>query len=87
MSSLSVTLHEAKAQLSQLLDAVESGAASEIIISRHGKPMARLAPLQEKSYGHRLGLLEGRYPVADLETINQDDAKIVDMFSTSKSIP
>jgi prevent-host-death family protein len=86
MSSLSVTLHEAKAKLAQLLDAVETGAASEIVISRHGKPAARLMPVQEQAYGQRLGLLEGRYSVLDLDMLNQDDSKITHMFSASEYI-
>jgi prevent-host-death family protein len=36
-------LHEAKAHLSELVDAVIKG--EEIIISRHGKPVARLTGL------------------------------------------
>jgi prevent-host-death family protein len=36
-------LHEAKAHLSELIDAVIKG--EEIIISRHGKPVAKLTGL------------------------------------------
>ncbi|MGH6872545.1 MAG: type II toxin-antitoxin system Phd/YefM family antitoxin [Rhizomicrobium sp.] len=36
----SVTLVEAKAQLSKLLDRVEAG--EDIVITRHGKPIARV---------------------------------------------
>jgi prevent-host-death family protein len=36
-------LHEAKAHLSELIDAVIEG--EEIIISRHGKPVAKLTGL------------------------------------------
>ena len=63
------TLTEAKARLSELLDAVEAG--EDIIISRHGKTIARLsremdgdrqrraaeaaAELVSMSEGHKLG--------------------------------
>lgn len=38
-----VTLVEAKAHLSELLDRVESG--EEVVITRHGRPVAHLSPL------------------------------------------
>jgi prevent-host-death family protein len=37
-----VTLVEAKAHLSELLDRVESG--EEVVITRHGRPVAHLSP-------------------------------------------
>ena len=43
-----VNMLEAKTHLSRLVDEVESGAASEIIIARNGKPAARLAPLSAR---------------------------------------
>jgi prevent-host-death family protein len=40
-----VTLVEAKAHLSELLDKVEGGQA--IVITRHGKPVAHLSPITQ----------------------------------------
>ncbi len=39
----SINVHEAKTHLSKLLARVEAG--EEIVISRHGRPVARLVPL------------------------------------------
>jgi prevent-host-death family protein len=39
----SITLAEAKAQLSELMDRVEAG--EEVVITRHGRPVARLSPV------------------------------------------
>ncbi|MEO7193966.1 MAG: type II toxin-antitoxin system Phd/YefM family antitoxin [Pseudonocardiaceae bacterium] len=39
-----VNVYEAKTHLSKLLEQVEAG--EEIIIARHGKPVARLVPLR-----------------------------------------
>jgi len=39
---VTVTLVEAKAHLSKLLDKVEAG--EQIVITRHGRPVARLSP-------------------------------------------
>ena len=39
-----INLHAAKTQLSRLVDRASRG--EEIIIARHGKPVARLVPLE-----------------------------------------
>jgi prevent-host-death family protein len=41
---MQVSVHEAKTQLSRLLDLVQDG--EEVIIHRHGKPVARLTPVR-----------------------------------------
>ena len=41
-----VNIHEAKTNLSQLLDRMLTG--EEIVIAKRGKPMARLVPVQER---------------------------------------
>jgi prevent-host-death family protein len=46
-----ISISEAKKQLSQLIRAVEAG--EEAIITRRGKPVARLAPVAERKV--RLG--------------------------------
>lgn len=43
-----VNMLDAKTRLSQLVEAVESGAESEILIARNGKPAARLVPIAAK---------------------------------------
>ena len=58
-----VNVHEAKTQLSRLLAAVEAG--EEVLISRAGKPIARLVDLQPKPRRRPLGLLEGKFAVPD----------------------
>lgn len=54
-----VTLVEAKAQLSKLLDKVESG--EDVVITRHGRPVARVtAVAQPKKPIDFAGLAETR---------------------------
>ena len=61
-----VNMLEAKTRLSQLVEAVESGAEDEVIIARNGKPAARLTALSEKKKREPrpLGLAKGLYPPA-----------------------
>ncbi|MER2536233.1 MAG: type II toxin-antitoxin system prevent-host-death family antitoxin [Rhizobiaceae bacterium] len=76
-----VNMLEAKTSLSKLVEAVESGAESEIIIARNGKPAAKLVPLDAApKQRRRLGLLAGKYPPMDFEAFQAMDAEIEAMF-------
>ena len=44
---MQVNVHEAKSQLSRLLELVEGG--ETVIISRHGQPVAELVPARQKN--------------------------------------
>ena len=71
-----VNIHEAKTQLSRLIERVCAG--EEIIIARGGKPVARLAPLEQRR-PRRLGLLKGKIWVAkDFDAPLPDD--LLDLF-------
>ncbi len=59
-----VNMLEAKNSLSRLVGRVASGQDAEIVIARHGKPAARLVPLQGAAgAGQRLGVAHGRFVV------------------------
>ncbi len=58
-----VNVYEAKTQLSKLLERVEAG--EEIVIARHGRPVARLVPTQRAGGRRRLGGCEGLIDFSD----------------------
>lgn len=58
-----VSIYDAKTQLSQLINRVEDG--EEIVISRHGRPVARLVPLGSRRADRVPGLLAGRIILSD----------------------
>ena len=61
-----------------LLDAKTSGAETEIIIARNGKPATRLVSIRNKTVGVHLGLAKGRFEVPDdIDGINEI---ILEMF-------
>ncbi len=60
---LQVNIHEAKTNLSRLIEDVVSGKNSEIIIARDGKPMVRLTTLKTRKI--KLGVMNGKYPIPD----------------------
>ena len=57
-----VNMHEAKTNLSKLVEAIESGKETEIVIARNGKPVARIVALDaERSLPRPLGLHDGEF--------------------------
>ena len=54
-----ITVREAKAHLSKLIDAAVAG--EDIVILKHGKPAVRLAAIPQS--GFKIGLLQGKLGV------------------------
>jgi prevent-host-death family protein len=63
MATLVFNIHDAKTNLSRIVDDVAGGA--EVIIAKAGKPMARLIPIDTPVRSKKLGLLKGKIKVAD----------------------
>ncbi len=74
-----VNMHDAKSQLSKLVEAVESGEVDEIIIARNGRPAARLAPIAGSVRTPvRIGIAKGLF-VAPADP-HADDAEVAGLF-------
>jgi antitoxin (DNA-binding transcriptional repressor) of toxin-antitoxin stability system len=73
-----VNMLEAKTHLSRLVEAIESGAETEIIIARNGKAAARLTPLAPRKSKINFGIDKGRVTAPD--DIDADNALITKMF-------
>jgi prevent-host-death family protein len=80
-----VNMLEAKTKLSKLVDAVETGKESEIILARNGKPVAKIVAVTPPR--RRLGLHNGEYPDLSLEEFNAADDEIARMFYESPLFP
>lgn len=66
-------IHEAKSQLSKLVDHAMKG--EEIIIAKAGKPMVRLVPIQPDHSPRTGGQWKGRVHIApDFDTLPDDIA-------------
>ena len=57
-----VSIHKARSSFSLLIE--EAARGEEIVITRAGKPVARLVPIKARPRARRLGLLEGRIRIA-----------------------
>ncbi|MGY8526797.1 type II toxin-antitoxin system Phd/YefM family antitoxin [Paracidovorax citrulli] len=81
-----VNMHDAKSQLSRLVDAVEKGVEKEVVISRNGKPVARLVPLEPRG-AVRIGAgrpwLGSLVDDIDIERFDQSNDEIERMFCGS----
>lgn len=58
-----VNIYAAKTQLSRLVD--RAGKGEEIVITRHGRPVAKLVGLRAADKPRKLGQMRGRIWVAE----------------------
>jgi prevent-host-death family protein len=63
MNTKIVNVHEAKTQLSRLLERAHAG--EEIIIARRGEAYARLMPLPDRQAKRQCGTLEDTVEITD----------------------
>lgn len=73
-----VNMLEAKSSLSKLVDAIERGKESEIVIARNGRPAAKLVPIGVASGKRRFGIAKGLFEVPD--DIDQCNDEIEKLF-------
>lgn len=76
-----VNMLEAKTHLSRLVEAIETGAAREVVIARNGRPVARLTSLQTAQPPRRLGVARGTFRAP--ESIDGANADIAALFEQS----
>ena len=70
-------VHEAKSQLSKLIEAVQGG--ETVTIAKAGKPVAVLGPLRPRAISRRRGLLRGQIQLGP-EFDEPLPADVVDAF-------
>ena len=59
---MDVSVHEAKTHLSRLLDLILDG--EEVVIHRHGKPVARLTPVRQAAKSP-FGAMRGEFQMKE----------------------
>jgi prevent-host-death family protein len=63
MALLTVNIHQAKTQLSKLVDRASKG--ESFIIAKAGKPMVKVVPIESSPKPKRFGFLKGQIRVPD----------------------
>lgn len=73
-----INIFEAKTRLSELLERVQRG--EEIVIGKHGEPIAVIISIKRRRKKRKLGRLKGEYSMS-----KDFDAPIPPSFFTSKA--
>ena len=71
-----VNIHQAKTNLSKLIEEVTSG--KDVVIAKAGKPVAKLVAYKEKATPRKPGLWKGKVWMSD--DFNEEDPEINKMF-------
>jgi prevent-host-death family protein len=73
-----MSISTAKSCLSRLVKAIEQGQEREIIITRNGRPVAKLVSAVTASTVARMGIAEGKFEVPDdIDTTNDEVARLL----------
>jgi antitoxin (DNA-binding transcriptional repressor) of toxin-antitoxin stability system len=84
---MQVNVHEAKTNLSKLLEKIESGEKAEITIARAGKPVAKLTACPAPSKPRTLGLLDGHPDYWEAPDCWEPDHELADLAVNSPVFP
>jgi prevent-host-death family protein len=80
-----VNMHEAKTHLSRLVARVEGG--EQIVITRAGKPAAKLVPMPKKLGPRKLGGWEGKFEMPSDAEWEKMDQEIEQSLEESEIFP
>ncbi len=66
-----VSLFDAKTHLSRIIQDLLSGFEDSVIVSRHGKPVAKIIPFCNPGTARRIGVALGKFKVPeDIDSLN-----------------
>lgn len=74
----SVSLRQAKLSFFRLVDDIENGREQEVIITRNGRPVAKLVPIDADFADKRLGIAKGLFEVRN--SIDTHNAEVAQLF-------
>ena len=75
---MQVNILEAKTNLSSLVRSIETGKEDSIIISRYGKPVAKLTLYAEAPTTKRIGIAKGK--LKSPENLDENNKEIESLF-------
>ena len=76
-------MHQAKTQLSRLVEAIETGEHDEIVIARSGRPVARLTTLEPSQRRRRLGVARGQFTAPG--SLDATNPQIAGLFGADRA--
>ncbi len=81
--SKTANIHEAKTQLSRLIEAALEG--EDVVIQKAGKPVVRLVPVSPRSVTRKPGAWKGKVRIA--KDFDETSEEMVDSFHESEIEP
>lgn len=60
-----INMFQAKSSLSRLVEAIEQGEEREIVITRNGRPAAKLVAVEQSPPARRIGVAKGAFQAPD----------------------
>jgi len=78
-----VSLFDAKTHLSRIIEELVLGREDSVVVSRRGKPVAKIVPIKQGDVSKRIGVARGRFDVPD--DIDLLNPLISDLFSGKAS--
>jgi prevent-host-death family protein len=73
-----ISIYEAKAHLSRLVDDVVNGRQHRVVISRHGKAVVSMEPVRAVDTSKRIGVAKGKFVVP--ASIDHSNEKVAALF-------
>ena len=77
-----VSIFQAKTHLSRIVEDLVTHREDQVIISRHGRPVAKLTALPGQDTSKRIGRARGRFDIPD--DIDRSNDTIAAMFGTGR---
>jgi prevent-host-death family protein len=84
---MQVNIHEAKTNLSKLLEKLASGEESEITIAKAGQPVAKLIPVPAEKKVRQLGILDGHVDYWEAPDAWEPDEELIDQCINGPLFP
>lgn len=75
-----VSLFDAKINLSRIVQDLLSGFEDAVVVSRHGKPVVKIIPFCEADIPKRIGVARGRFKLPNpVDALNPEIEKLFSM--------
>ena len=76
---MQVNIREAKADLSRLIRLIENKREDEIMVSKNGKPVAKIVPVNDTPVSKRIGIAKGKLLVP--KDFDKGNEEIIEMMT------
>jgi len=77
-----VSLFDAKTHLSRIVQDISTGVEDSFVVSRHGKPIAKIIPFCTVDIAKRIGVARGCFQVPDdIDVLNPE---VENLFSSTE---